>query len=551
MAEPIAALASAPGLGGVALIRLSGEGVYAIADRLAPRLSPPPSDRPAGTFAYATLRGPEGETLDDAVLLFYRAPHSYTGEDTVELCVHGGAVVPQRVLDALFRLGARPAGPGEFTRRAFLNGRLDLTQAEAVADLIAAKTPRAEQAARANLHGRLSNALTPLYDDALALSADVEHLLDFDEGELPPDFADQARERLADLADRAHALLATWRQGRLLRQGALVVLAGPPNAGKSTLLNALLGADRAIVSPEPGTTRDSIEEALDLDGVPLRLVDTAGLRDAPGDIERQGVARAKDLIARADVVLCLLPPGEDPPPDLPPAAILLRTKSDLLPTPPCGAVPGVPLEAPCGAVPGVPCDAVPVEPLEVPCGAVPGAPLEVPCGAKSVEPLGVPCGTAFGVSSVSTNTSGTQGPGTVERPAGPNGFQSANQLISQSAGRSGGAPVSSWRPESAISALADPEGARKTVFALLRQALATQQGERDVATLATERQYAGLAQTLAALQDARAALDRGEPGLVPAAQRLRDAADALGQILGRVYADDLLDRLFSHFCIGK
>ena len=450
MAEPIAALASAPGLGGVALIRLSGEGVYAIADRLAPRLSPPPSDRPAGTFAYATLRGPEGEALDDAVLLFYRAPHSYTGEDTVELCVHGGTVVPQRVLDALFRLGARPAGPGEFTRRAFLNGRLDLTQAEAVADLIAAKTPRAEQAARANLHGRLSNALTPLYDDALALSADVEHLLDFDEGELPPDFADHARERLADLAGRAHALLATWRQGRLLRQGALVVLAGPPNAGKSTLLNALLGADRAIVSPEPGTTRDSIEEALDLDGVPLRLVDTAGLRDAPGDIERQGVARAKDLIARADVVLCLLPPGEDSPPDLPPGAILLRTKSDLLP-----------------------------------------------------------------------NTSGTQGPGTVERP------------------------------EAAISALADPEGARAAVFALLRQALATQQGERDAATLATERQYAGLAQTLAALQDARAALDRGEPGLVPAAQRLRDAADALGQILGRVYADDLLDRLFSHFCIGK
>ena len=483
MAEPIAALASAPGLGGVALIRLSGEGVYAIADRLAPRLSPPPSARPVGTFAYATLRGPEGDLLDDAVLLFYRAPHSYTGEDTVELCVHGGTVVPQRVLDALFRLGARPAGPGEFTRRAFLNGRLDLTQAEAVADLIAAKTPRAEQAARANLHGRLSNALTPLYDDALALSADVEHLLDFDEGELPPDFADHARERLADLAGRAHALLATWRQGRLLRQGALVVLAGPPNAGKSTLLNALLGADRAIVSPEPGTTRDSIEEALDLDGVPLRLVDTAGLRDAPGDIERQGVARAKDLIARADVVLCLLPPGEDPPPDLPPAAILLRTKSDLLP-----------------------------------------------------------------------NTSGTQGPGTVKRPAGPNGFQSANQLISQSAGRSGGAPVSSWKREglqAAISALADPEGARETVFALLRQALATQQGERDAATLATERQYAGLAQTLAALQDARAALDRGEPGLVPAAQRLRDAADALGQILGRVYADDLLDRLFSHFCIGK
>ncbi len=470
MGEPIAALATAPGLGGVALIRLSGEGAYALADRLAPRLDPPPSARPAGTFAYATLRTPEGDPLDDAVLLFYRAPRSYTGEDTVELCVHGGAVVPRRVLEALFRLGARPAGPGEFTRRAFLNGRLDLTQAEAVADLIAAKTPRAEQAARANLRGRLSNALGPLYDDALALSADVEHLLDFDEGELPPDFADRAAARLDALAARAHALLATWRQGRLLRQGALVVLAGPPNAGKSTLLNALLGADRAIVSPEPGTTRDSIEEALDLDGVPVRLVDTAGLRDAPGDVERQGVARARDLIARADVVLCLLPPGETPPPDLPPTALLLRTKADLAP-----------------------------------------------------------------------DTSGAQGPGTVVRRDAPNG--------------EGPGPLrpfaSSRRPEAAISALTDPEGARATVLTLLRQALATQQGESDAATLATERQYAGLAQAHAALRDAQTALGRGEAGLVPAAQRLRDAADALGQILGRTYADDLLDTLFSRFCVGK
>ena len=469
MGEPIAALATAPGLGGVALIRLSGEGAYALADRLAPRLDPPPSARPAGTFAYATLRTPEGDPLDDAVLLFYRAPRSYTGEDTVELCVHGGAVVPRRVLEALFRLGARPAGPGEFTRRAFLNGRLDLTQAEAVADLIAAKTPRAEQAARANLRGRLSNALGPLYDDALALSADVEHLLDFDEGELPPDFADRAAARLDALAARAHALLATWRQGRLLRQGAIVVLAGPPNAGKSTLLNALLGADRAIVSPEPGTTRDAIEEALDLDGVPVRLVDTAGLRDAPGDVERQGVARARDLIARADVVLCLLPPGEEPPPDLPPTALLLRTKADLAPD--------------------------------------------------------------------GTGDAGDSGDaGATDRPVAPEGRGQASKPPNF---------------QTSISALTDPEGARATVLTLLRQALATQQGESDAATLATERQYAGLAQAHAALRDAQTALGRGEAGLVPAAQRLRDAADALGQILGRTYADDLLDTLFSRFCVGK
>lgn len=437
MAEPVAALASAPGMGGVAVIRLSGEGVYAIADRLAPGLRPPPSARPAGTFAYATLRGPGGEALDDAILLFYRAPHSYSGEDTVELCVHGGPVVPRGVLDALFLLGARPAGPGEFTRRAFLNGRLDLTQAEAVADLIAAKTPRAERAARANLEGRLAGALGPLYDDALALSADVEHLLDFDEGELPPDFAAGARARLGALAGRARGLLSTWRRGRLLREGALVVLAGPPNAGKSTLMNLLLGEARAIVSPEPGTTRDAIEEAFSLDGVPLRLTDTAGLREAPGAVEREGVARARGLIARADAVLYLVPAGEALPADVPEGALVLRTKADLAP------------------------------------------------------------------------------------------------------GRGG------------ISATADPEGARRAAEALLRGALGAQAEAPDAATLATERQRAGLAEACAAFDAAGEALAGGEAGLVPAAGWLRAGAEALGRVLGRTYTEDLLDRVFSAFCVGK
>ena len=280
---PIAALATAPGLGGVAVIRLSGEGVYAIADRLT-ALRVPPSARKAGTFVHAPLLGDGGAVLDDALLLFFRAPHSYTGEDVVELHVHGGRVVPQAVLEHLWALGARPARPGEFTQRAFLNGRLDLTQAEAVADLIAARSPRAERAARANLQGRLGAALAPLYEDTLALSAEVEHLLDFDEGELPPDFFEAARDRLAALSQRARALLATWHEGRLLREGARVVIAGKPNAGKSTLLNLLLGYGRAIVSDEPGTTRDALEETFLLDGVPIRLVDTAGLRDAPGAV---------------------------------------------------------------------------------------------------------------------------------------------------------------------------------------------------------------------------------------------------------------------------
>lgn len=442
--EPIAALATAPGLGGVAIIRLSGEGVYAMADRLT-ALNVPPSARKAGTFIHAPLLGADGTTLDDALLLFFRAPHSYTGEDVIELHVHGGRVVPQTVLERLWALGARPARPGEFTQRAFLNGRLDLTQAEAVADLIAARTPRAERAARANLQGRLGAALTPLYDDTLALSAEVEHLLDFDEGELPPDFFVAARNRLAALSERARALLTTWHEGRLLREGACVVIAGKPNAGKSTLLNLLLGYNRAIVSDEPGTTRDALEETFLLDGIPIRLVDTAGLRDAPGVVEREGVARARALLAQADAVLYLIAADDNDTP--PPGTWTLHTKVDLV---------------------------MPREDVR---------------------------------------------------------SEASAQL--------------------AISAMREPEAARKVVCGLLREALRLGAGETDAATLANARQFAGLSAAEAALREAATEFDRGEIGYVTAAQRLRAAAEALAELLGRTWSEDLLDRVFSSFCVGK
>lgn len=439
---PIAALATAPGLGGVALIRLSGEGVYPLVDRLTP-LAVPPSQRPAGTFVHTRLLGAAGEVLDDAVLLFFRAPHSYTGEDTIELCIHGGRMVAERVLERLWQLGARPAAPGEFTKRAFLNGRLDLTQAEAVADLIAARSPRAERAARANLQGRLGHALDALYDSAITLAADLEHALDFEEGELPEDFFPARATRLTQLSESTAALLATWHAGRLTREGALVALAGKPNAGKSTLLNLLLGYRRAIVSNEPGTTRDSIEETFLLDGLPIRLVDTAGLREAPSAIEREGVQRARELVAQADVVLYLSAADEsaDEPP---PGAILLKTKVDLAP-------------------------------------------------ANAVWPAGV----------------------------------------------------------AAISATTAPEVARQTVCDCLREALHTAAEEPPNAQLANARQYASLAEAAEALRQAQAALERGEWGLVPAAQALRTAAEALGTILGKVYSEDLLDRVFANFCVGK
>ncbi|MBR5588505.1 MAG: tRNA uridine-5-carboxymethylaminomethyl(34) synthesis GTPase MnmE [Kiritimatiellae bacterium] len=437
MSEPIAALATASGMGGVAVIRLSGDEVYTVADQLT-RLKTPPSQRKAGTFAYASLYDGKGDVMDDAVLLFFRAPHSYTGEDTVELHVHGGQIVPQRVLKRLWELGVRPAQPGEFTKRAFLNGRMDLTQAEAVADIIAARSPRAERAARANLQGQLGQTLIPLYEDTLAHSVQVEHLLDFDEGELPEDFFEEAEATLQQLVERTQALLATWHESRLVRDGALVVLAGKPNAGKSTLLNLLLGYERAIVSNEAGTTRDSIEETFLLDGVPIRLTDTAGLRDAPGAVEREGVSRTKALLEQADVVLYLTAePDNDPPPQ---GAIVIHTKTDLTP-------------APAGSL--------------------------------------------------------------------------------------------------AISVRCEPQRARETVCQALRDALKLSQGETAHATLANERQFALLSTADKALHEAITAFRQGDLGYVPAAQQLRAAAEALGDILGRTYADDLLDRVFSTFCVGK
>ena len=346
---PVAALATAPGPAGVAVVRLSGAGALPLADRLCAGARTPPSALPAGSFRLFRLRDPrDGSPLDEALVLVFRAPHSYTGEDVAEFQVHGGREAPSRVLSALFALGAAPAGPGEFTRRAFLNGRRSLDEAEAVMDLVGAQGERAARAAAEQLSGALGRRIDALFDGVLALCADVEATLDFTdeeaEGLVPPD---RFEERAAALAASVRALSATRREGRLLREGALVVLSGPVNAGKSTLFNRLLGDERAIVSPEAGTTRDAIEETLLLRGVPVRLADTAGLREADSAIEREGVGRARGLAARADLVLRVVPAGDfedigdsgdhldhptTRPPDHPP--LLVLTKRDLAPDAP-------------------------------------------------------------------------------------------------------------------------------------------------------------------------------------------------------------------------
>ena len=313
--ETIAAVATATGRAGIAIVRTSGPEALAIGERLAGR------KLAAGRFAYADLG------VDRCIVLAFAAPRSYTGEDVVEYQCHGGAVSVRRVLERVLGEGARLARRGEFTERAYLNGKLDYEQAESVLALIEARTVRAADDALEGLAGRRRELRRAIYERMLAVSAELEHALDIDEGELMADFGARIAGEVAQIREELRAALDRARRGRILREGALVVLAGPPNSGKSSLMNALLGENRAIVSEVSGTTRDSIEEWLDLDGWPVRLTDTAGLRETADLIEAEGVRRAEALIARADVVVELSETGDWSLAGE--RVIRVRTKSDL------------------------------------------------------------------------------------------------------------------------------------------------------------------------------------------------------------------------------
>ena len=325
--DTIAAIATAPGRGGVAVVRVSGSEAFGIGERLTGCV---PAVGQAVFSRFSSLSrdsSPAEKTIDEGLLLAFKSPHSYTGEDVVEFQCHGGAVTPRRVLEACLAAGARLAHRGEFTQRAFLNGKIDYAQAESVLDLIDAKTARAADAALEGLSGRRRRECRALYESALDLSTRLEHALDIDEGELPVGFADELRVASCELRVKIEESIRKAAEGRLLRSGALVVLAGPPNAGKSSLLNALLEENRAIVSETPGTTRDSIEAWLDLDGWPIRLVDTAGLRKAKDEVEGEGVRRAEELLSKADLVLWLGDPSSVF--RLPSSVLRLHAKSDL------------------------------------------------------------------------------------------------------------------------------------------------------------------------------------------------------------------------------
>jgi tRNA modification GTPase len=298
--DPIAAIATAPGRGGIGVVRVSGRNLVPLAQALLGEL---PLPRHAVRAAFLEAHG---TAIDDGIALYFPAPYSYTGEDVLELQGHGGPVVMQMLLKRCLELGARLAEPGEFTRRAYLNDKLDLAQAESVADLIEAVTDSAARCALRSLRGEFSAAVEELERQLIELRMLVEATLDFPEEELDALDRADAHERHARLVGAIETALAKSRQGSLLRAGLQVVLAGRPNVGKSSLLNRLAGEELAIVTAIPGTTRDSLRQAIHIDGVPLNIVDTAGLRDTQDEVERMGIARTWSEIGRADVVLLLV-----------------------------------------------------------------------------------------------------------------------------------------------------------------------------------------------------------------------------------------------------
>lgn len=298
--ETMVAVATPPGTGAVALLRISGKDAVAVAARATGGRASDLLERKA---SLARVTDAAGGLVDEVVMTVFRGPRSYTGEDVVEVGCHGGMLVTRRVLERLLECGARLAGPGEFTQRAFLNGKLDLTQAEAVMDLIAARSDLALRAARAQLAGRLGERTEAIRGRLVEVVCHLEAWIDFPEEDIDPESGSGLARRVEELATDTLRLLDTSEQGRILREGVLTVIYGEPNTGKSSLLNELAGHDRAIVSEAPGTTRDTIEEVVNVGGLVLRLTDTAGVRETADRVEREGVRRSQRAFESAELVV--------------------------------------------------------------------------------------------------------------------------------------------------------------------------------------------------------------------------------------------------------
>ena len=306
--DTIVALSTPPGRSGIGVIRMSGDQSLPFLKKL---LRDDAYEPESHRVHLKKIYDPEsGDVLDSVLVTYFKSPHSFTGEDIVEVSCHGSPPLLLRVIDALLQLGARAADPGEFTMRALSNGRLNLGQAEAVRDLIEAQTLTAVQQAARQLGGELSARLQPIKDRLLDIVVPLESALEFVEDDLPEDITSRVAQNLAELTRQLEDLAATFRSGRLLKEGLRVTLVGRPNVGKSSVFNSLLVKDRAIVTDVPGTTRDSLGEVINIDGVPVLLTDTAGVRTSPDRIERLGIERTHQAIVDADLVLVVLDGSE-------------------------------------------------------------------------------------------------------------------------------------------------------------------------------------------------------------------------------------------------
>ena len=467
--DTIAAIATPPGTGALAIVRLSGGAALAVADR-AFRGRRPLRAAATHTAHYGRIlrsAEPNGgaaerseEVVDDVVATVFRAPASYTGEDTVEITCHGSNLIAATVVAALLRHGARAAEPGEFTRRAFLNGKLDLTQAEAVAEVIQSAAAASLRGARNRLNGALGARVAELREQLLDCAALVELELDFAEEDVELAPGAEIAARVAEVRSAVAAMLATFRTGRMLRDGVHVVLAGPPNVGKSSLLNRLAQESRALVTDVPGTTRDVIREDLDLHGVPVRLHDTAGLRATDETVERLGVERSIATVAAADLVLFVAAADEPFP-----RAALAQVRA---------------------AAAGGPEVVV----IANKCDLAPAAAGASPPPALAAAALAVSARTGTGLEALS------------------------RLLVARTVGEAG----SGYTERSAL--------------------------------VASARQRDDLQRAGAALLRAQEAAAAGAGGELVAAD-LRAAVTHLEEIVGIIAGDDVLNRIFAHFCIGK
>jgi tRNA modification GTPase len=470
--DTIVALATPPGRGALALVRVSGASALDVLRALTGRVSFAPR-----MATHVTVRHPrDGAALDDALVTWFPAPRSFTGEDTAELSVHGGRAVVTAVLAACVAAGARPAEPGEFTRRALLAGKVDLLQAEAIADLIDAETQAAHRVALAQLDGGLSRRLTALRSACLELEALLAYDIDFpeeDDGPIAPTRIAAAVDTLVTSLD---TLLATAPAAALAREGASVVLAGAPNAGKSALFNALSGEARALVTEVPGTTRDALEVTLDTPGVPLRLVDTAGLRETDDVVERLGIEVSARWLARAHVVLA--------------------------------------------------------------CGETPAAVLAVADAVRELLPAERRAVSVVGVVTKVDATRDATWNATLHATSG-----ATSDATSPASG------VVAWVHTSAESGAGLAE-----LLAVVQREVAARYGAitPEVPLLTRERHRVAVEMAREELTSFREAWAEGEgvPALV-AAVHVRAAVEALDVVIGAVSVEDVLDRLFASFCVGK